>query len=35
MQTRRVALYSLQVAGVSSIHVGEALWLAGTVMEEE
>jgi DNA/RNA-binding domain of Phe-tRNA-synthetase-like protein len=35
MQTRRVALYSLQVAGVSSLHVGEALWLAGTIVEEE
>jgi DNA/RNA-binding domain of Phe-tRNA-synthetase-like protein len=32
--TRRVALYSIQVAGVSSIHVEEALWLAATIVED-
>jgi DNA/RNA-binding domain of Phe-tRNA-synthetase-like protein len=30
--TRRVALFSLQVAGVGAMEVGEALWLAGTVV---
>jgi hypothetical protein len=34
MRTRRAALYSLQVAGVPSLHVSEALWLAGTIVEE-
>jgi len=33
-ETRRVALYSIQVAGVSSIHVEEALWLAATIVED-
>jgi DNA/RNA-binding domain of Phe-tRNA-synthetase-like protein len=32
--TRRVALVSIQVAGVSSIHVEEALWLAATIVED-
>ncbi len=31
--TRRVALFSIQVAGVPSIHVGEALWMAAEVVE--
>jgi DNA/RNA-binding domain of Phe-tRNA-synthetase-like protein len=33
-ETRRVALVSIQVAGVSSIHVEEALWLAATILED-
>ena len=33
-ETRRVALVSIQVAGVSSIHVEEALWLAATIVED-
>jgi DNA/RNA-binding domain of Phe-tRNA-synthetase-like protein len=35
METRRVALFSLQVAGVSPIHVEEALWLAGMIVAGE
>jgi DNA/RNA-binding domain of Phe-tRNA-synthetase-like protein len=31
-ETRRVALFSLQVAGVGAMEVGEALWLAGSVV---
>jgi DNA/RNA-binding domain of Phe-tRNA-synthetase-like protein len=30
--TRRVALFSVQVAGVPSIHVDEALWTAGEIL---
>ena len=33
-ETRRVALFSIQVAGVPSIHVGEALWLAAAILED-
>ena len=33
-ETRRVALFSIQVAGVPSIHVGEALWLAAEILED-
>ena len=32
--TRRVALFSIQVAGVPSIHVGEALWTAAEILED-
>jgi DNA/RNA-binding domain of Phe-tRNA-synthetase-like protein len=32
--TRRVALFSIQVAGVPSIHVGEALWMAAEILED-
>jgi hypothetical protein len=31
-ETRRVALFSLQVAGVGAMEVGEALWLAGSIV---
>jgi DNA/RNA-binding domain of Phe-tRNA-synthetase-like protein len=31
--TRRVALFSIQVADVPSIHVGEALWMAAEILE--
>jgi DNA/RNA-binding domain of Phe-tRNA-synthetase-like protein len=31
-ETRRVALFSLQVAGVGAMEVGEALWLAGGIV---
>jgi DNA/RNA-binding domain of Phe-tRNA-synthetase-like protein len=33
--TRRVALFSLQVAGVPPLHVEEALWLAGSIVAGE
>jgi DNA/RNA-binding domain of Phe-tRNA-synthetase-like protein len=33
--TRRIALVSLQVAGVGSLHVEEALWLAGSIVAGE
>ena len=32
--TRRVALFSIQVANVPSIHVGEALWMAAEILED-
>ena len=32
--TRRVALFSIQVAGVPSIHVEEALWMAAEILED-
>jgi len=32
--TRRIALFSIQVAGVPSIHVGEALWVAAEILED-
>jgi DNA/RNA-binding domain of Phe-tRNA-synthetase-like protein len=31
--SRRLTLFSLQVAGVSTLHVEEALWSAGTTLE--
>jgi DNA/RNA-binding domain of Phe-tRNA-synthetase-like protein len=33
-ETTRVALFSIQVAGVPSIHVGEALWMAAEILED-
>ena len=32
-ETTRVALFSIQVANVPSIHVGEALWMAAEILE--
>ena len=32
-ETTRVALFSIQVANVPSIHVGEALWTAAEILE--
>jgi DNA/RNA-binding domain of Phe-tRNA-synthetase-like protein len=33
-ETTRVALISIQVADVPSIHVGEALWMAAEILED-
>ena len=33
-RTRRTVLYSVQVAGVPSIHVSEALWTVGDILED-
>jgi DNA/RNA-binding domain of Phe-tRNA-synthetase-like protein len=33
-ETTRVALFSIQVANVPSIHVGEALWMAAEILED-
>jgi DNA/RNA-binding domain of Phe-tRNA-synthetase-like protein len=33
-ETTRVVLFSIQVADVPSIHVGEALWMAAEILED-